>query len=61
MMLVISFLMTTWRNTMLNAVEEFPGQIRQLEDYITILEKEVERLRERCASLEAQVYGGSTK
>jgi predicted RNase H-like nuclease (RuvC/YqgF family) len=46
---------------MLNAVEEFPGQIRQLENYIDILEKEVERLRERCASLEAQVYGGSTK
>jgi predicted RNase H-like nuclease (RuvC/YqgF family) len=46
---------------MLNAVEEFPGQIRQLEDYIAMLEKEIERLRERCASLEAQVYGGSTK
>ena len=27
-----------------NAVEEFPGQIRQLENYITILEKEVERI-----------------
>jgi predicted RNase H-like nuclease (RuvC/YqgF family) len=46
---------------MLNAVEEFPGQIKQLENYIDILEKEVERLRERCAQLEAQVYGGSTK
>lgn len=44
-----------------NAVEEFPGQIRQLEDYITMLEREVERLRERCASLEAQVYGGNTQ
>lgn len=46
---------------MLNAVEEYPGQIRQLEDYIEMLEKEVERLRERCAQLEAQVYGGSTQ
>lgn len=46
---------------MLNAVEEFPGQIKQLENYIDILEKEVEQLRERCAQLEAQVYGGSTK
>ena len=46
---------------MLNAVEEFPGQIKQLENYIDILEKEVERLRERCAQLEAQVYGGPTK
>lgn len=46
---------------MLNAVERFPGEIKQLENYIEILEKEVERLRERCAQLEAQVYGGSTK
>lgn len=46
---------------MLNAVEEFPGQIKQLENYIEMLEKEVERLRERCAQLEAQVYGGSTQ
>jgi predicted RNase H-like nuclease (RuvC/YqgF family) len=46
---------------MLNAVEEYPGQIKQLEDYIAMLEKEVERLRERCATLESQVYGGSTK
>ena len=46
---------------MLNTVEEFPGQIKQLENYIDILEKEVERLRERCAELESQVYGGSTK
>jgi len=46
---------------MLNAVEEYPGQIKQLEDYIAMLEREVERLRERCAQLESQVYGGSTK
>ena len=46
---------------MLNAVEEYPGQIKQLEDYIEMLEKEVERLRNRCADLESQVYGGSTK
>lgn len=46
---------------MLNAVEEYPGQIKQLEDYIDMLEREVERLRERCAQLEAQVYGGSTQ
>lgn len=44
-----------------NAVEEFPGQIKQLEDYINILEKEVERLRNRVADLESQLYGGSTK
>jgi predicted RNase H-like nuclease (RuvC/YqgF family) len=46
---------------MLNAVEEYPGQIKQLENYIEMLEKEVERLRERCAQLESQVYGGSTQ
>ena len=46
---------------MLNAVEEFPGQIKQLEEYIDILEREVERLRNRCAELESQVYGGSTQ
>ena len=46
---------------MLNAVEEFPGQIKQLEEYIAILEREVERLRNRCAELESQVYGGSTQ
>jgi predicted RNase H-like nuclease (RuvC/YqgF family) len=46
---------------MLNAVEEFPGQIKQLENYIAALEKEVDMLRERCAQLEAQVYGGTTK
>jgi SMC interacting uncharacterized protein involved in chromosome segregation len=44
-----------------NAVEEFPGQIKQLENYIDILEKEVDRLRERCGELEKQVYGGTTK
>ena len=46
---------------MINAVEEYPGQIKQLEDYIAILEKEVERLRNRCAELESQVFGGSTQ
>ena len=46
---------------MLNAVEEYPGQIKQLENYIEMLEREVERLRERCAQLESQVYGGSTQ
>ena len=46
---------------MLNAVEEYPGQIKELEEYIALLEREVERLRNRCADLEAQVYGGSTK
>jgi SMC interacting uncharacterized protein involved in chromosome segregation len=46
---------------MLNSVEEFPGQIKQLEDYINILEREVERLRNRVADLEAQVFNGSTK
>lgn len=46
---------------MINAVEEYPGQIKQLEDYIELLEKEVERLRNRCADLESQVYGGTTK
>lgn len=46
---------------MINGVEEFPGQIKQLEEYIDILEKEVERLRNRVADLESQLYGGSTK
>lgn len=44
-----------------HAVEEFPGQIKQLEEYIDILEKEVERLRNRVADLESQVFNGSTK
>jgi SMC interacting uncharacterized protein involved in chromosome segregation len=44
-----------------NTVEEFPGQIKQLESFITALEKEIDRLRDRVAELEAQVYGGSTK
>jgi cell division septum initiation protein DivIVA len=49
-------------------VEEFPGQIDQLESYIRILEseqskfiQEIKQLRERVAELEAQVFGGSTK
>ena len=46
---------------MMNSVEEFPGQIKQLENYIAALEKEVDMLRDRCAELEKQVYGGSTK
>jgi prefoldin subunit 5 len=37
---------------MLNAVEEYPGQIRQLEDYIEMLEREVERLKYRITELE---------
>lgn len=44
---------------MLNEVEEFPGQIKQLENYIEMLEKEVERLRERCVTLEIKVYEGN--
>ena len=44
-----------------NGIEQFPGQIKQLEDYISMLEKEVERLRNRVADLESQLYGGSTK
>jgi SMC interacting uncharacterized protein involved in chromosome segregation len=44
-----------------NGVEEYPGQIKQLEEYIAMLEKEVERLRNRAADLESQLYGGSTK
>ena len=46
---------------MLNAVEEYPGQIKKMEEYIALLEREVERLRNRCADLESQVYGGNTK
>jgi cell division septum initiation protein DivIVA len=53
---------------MINAVEEFPGQINQLEGYIRILESEQSKfihenrqLRERVAELESQVFGGSTK
>jgi len=53
---------------MINAVEEFPGQINQLEGYIRILENEQtkflqenKQLKERIAELESQVYGGSTK
>ena len=39
---------------MLNAVEEFPGQIKQLENYIDILEKEVERYRHRYYCCQGQ-------
>lgn len=53
---------------MINAVEHFPGQIKQLEGYIKILEKEQYELiqttrqqKERIAELEAQVFGGTTK
>ena len=53
---------------MLQGVEEFPGQIDQLEGYIRILEKEnfqflsdLKQARERIAELEAQVFGGVTK
>ena len=46
---------------MINAVEQYPGQIKELEEYIALLEREVERLRNRCLDLESQVYGGSTK
>ena len=53
---------------MINGVEEFPGQINQLESYIRILEKEnfeflneLKQARERIAELESQVFGGSTK
>ena len=48
-------------------VEEFPGQIGQLESYIRILEKEnfeflseLKQARERIAELESQVFGGTT-
>ncbi len=44
-----------------HAVEEFPGQIKQLEDHIAYLEKEVDMLRERVRQLESQTYGGSTQ
>ncbi len=53
---------------MINTVEEFPGQITQLESYIRILENEQSKfiqenrqLRERVAELESQVFGGTTK
>lgn len=44
-----------------HAVEQFPGQIKQLEDYISALEKEIDMLRDRIRQLEAQTYGGSTQ
>jgi cell division septum initiation protein DivIVA len=53
---------------MINAVEQYPGHIDQLESYIRILENEQakfmqenKQLRERVAELESQVFGGSTK
>ena len=46
---------------MINAVEEFTGQIKQLENFIKILEAEVDRLRTENAELLSKVYGGSTK
>ena len=53
---------------MINTVEEFPGQITQLESYIRILENEQSKfmqenkqLKSRIAELESQVFGGSTK
>jgi len=53
---------------MINGVEEFPGQINQLEGYIRILENEQytliqenRQLKEKVAQLESQVFGGSTK
>ena len=46
---------------MINKVEEFPGQIKQLEDHIAFLEKENSYLKERVSELEAKVYGGNTK
>lgn len=46
---------------MKEAVERYPGQIRDLEAYIEALEKQVEQLRERVQYLETQTFGGSTK
>lgn len=53
---------------MMHTIEEFPGQIKQLESYIRILEteqstllQEIRQHKSRIAELEAQVYGGSTK
>lgn len=49
-------------------VEEFPGQIDQLNGYIRILEteqyeliQENRQLKNRIAELESQVFGGTTK
>ncbi len=44
-----------------NKVEEYPGQINDLEAHIDRLEKLVEQLNNRIRDLESQVYGGSTK
>jgi hypothetical protein len=48
---------------MINAVEQYPGHIDQLESYIRILENEQSKfmqenkqLRERVAELESQVF-----
>ena len=46
---------------MINAVEEYAGQIKDLENHIQFLEKEVERLRTENAELSSKVYGGTTK
>ena len=60
---------------MINAVEEFPGQIKQLEDFIQALEKKIEEqnqlidwylqridnLENYSKELESKVYGGNTK
>ena len=46
---------------MTNAVEEYPGQIKDLENHIKHLEKEVDRLRTENAELLSKVYGGTTK
>ena len=46
---------------MINAVEEYPGEIKKLKEYIELLEKEIQRLRNQIAELESQVFGGNTK
>jgi len=46
---------------MINSVEEYPGQIKDLENHIKFLEQEVERLRNENAELLSKVYGGNTK
>ena len=43
------------------AVEQYPGQIKDLEAHIARLEKLVEQLNTRIRDLESQVYGGSSK
>jgi hypothetical protein len=60
---------------MINSVEDFPGQIKQLESFIEALEKQLEEknkliewyiqrinsLETYSRELESKVYGGSTK